>query len=278
LAVGVAFCILIGVPFVVILFLAHTGPALSLIISLLLFSLVEGLLLYFVLAGRNMTYALGQQELETGFRFSTMRIPYSFIKSVQVAYLTLTLRLFGGSLPGLHWGLFRTKEAGQVHVYSTKARGEFVLIELFDGRKIAVAPPEPTEFAQLLEARRSNTTAASAEQVKRLGYTGKRVVYAQVAVVTAAYLLFLTYFASVYPSLPEIIPVHFNLHWSPDRWAHKSELFLFAGVAGVFPVLNSLFMLKFGTYSKGFTVFLGFGFTFAIAMFAAILRYIVSIP
>ena len=83
--------------------------------------------------------------------------------------------------------------------------------------------------------------------------------------------MFLAYFLSVYPSLPEIVPVHFNFNWTPDRWAHKSELLIMAGLAAVFPTLNGVLALKLGKYEKTILIFLGIVFVLVEALFLSII-------
>jgi uncharacterized membrane protein len=96
------------------------------------------------------------------------------------------------------------------------------------------------------------------------------MVYGQVLAVATAFTFFLGYLLWIYPSLPEIIPIHFDLNWNPNRWAHKSELFIIAGVAAIFPVINTILTVKFGRYAKELLIFLGVVFIFIIALFFGI--------
>ena len=84
------------------------------------------------------------------------------------------------------------------------------------------------------------------------------------------------YIASVYPELPDVIPVHFGLNRVPNRWGGKVELLWFAGVAALFPALNAVFALKFGKYNKGVTAFFGFVFVLALGLFALIAHMMVQ--
>ncbi len=59
--------------------------------------------------------------------------------------LNLTIRLFGASLPGFHWGLFKTT-VGKAHVYATMISGDFIVITLNDGEKLVLSPRNPLLF------------------------------------------------------------------------------------------------------------------------------------
>jgi hypothetical protein len=63
----------------------------------------------------------------------------------------------------------------------------------------------------------------------------------------------------------------------PNRWGHKSELFFIAGIAAIFPVINTIFVLKFGKYGKTLTIFLGIIFILLMALFLAIIYFTQSI-
>ena len=101
----------------------------------------------------------------------------------------------------------------------------------------------------------------------------QKVVYLQVVSVTAAFFVFLGYLLWIYPSLPEIIPVHFDFNWNPNRWAHKSELFIIAGIAAIFPAINTSVVLKFGKYGKELVIFLGIIFIAIMALFVGIIYF-----
>ena len=110
----------------------------------------------------------------------------------------------------------------------------------------------------------------------KLFETSRRMIYAQVFTVTAAFILFVSYLIWIYPSIPEIIPIHFDINWTPNRWAHKSELFIVAGIAAIFPAINTILVLKFGRYGKELMIFLGVIFLLAITLFFGIIYTIKS--
>jgi hypothetical protein len=200
------------------------------------------------------------------------KIPYKFIKEVKTSKIRLILRIFGGSWPGLHWGIFKT-DIGQAHVYSTRTTGIFVLITLVDDTKIVISPEKLDEFINNINIKRKLFGVANEKDFKILE-TSRVTIYSQIIAVIAIYLVLISYICLIYPSLPEIIPVHFDLNWNPNRWAHKSELFLIAGIATIFPIINTILSLKFGKYGKGMMIFLGSIFILLIILFIFIINTI----
>ena len=124
-------------------------------------------------------------------------------------------------------------------------KGEFVLINLVNGKKIAISPEDPKMFSDEINAWKSKFGTTSLSEVEKFE-TSMKIVYAQVLAVAVAFLFFFGYLLAIYPSLPEIIPVHFDINWNPNRWGHKSELFIIAGIAAIFHLIDTILALKFG--------------------------------
>lgn len=268
---GLVLLAIIDVP-LLFLFLGFQGPTFSLVILAVILILVDGLVLSLGLVGKRMSYNLGDDEFTVNFGLSKRRIPYSTIRNVQLHQTTILLRIFGASWPGLHWGLYSAKDVGRVWVYSTKISGDFVLIERADGKKIAISPENPESFLNEINAQKSRFATSSPKEVKTFEVS-TRVVYLQVVTVAVAFFVFLGYLLWIYPSLPESIPVHFDFNWNPNRWGHKSELFIIAGVAAIFPAINTIVALKFGKYGKELVIFLGIVFISIIAIFFGIVYF-----
>jgi hypothetical protein len=257
-------------------FLGSRGPTFFYVIIGSILLLINGLILSLPFLGKRMSYKLGVDNFTVNFGFSKRRIPYSSINKVWLSQTTLLLRLFGASWPGLHWGLYRVKDIGSVWVYSTKMRGDFVLLDLVNGKKIAISPEDPETFLNEINTKKDRFGTASPSGIEKYE-PSKRTVYIQVIAVASAFLVFLGYLLWIYPSLPEIIPMHFDFNWNPDRWAHKSELFIVAGVAAIFPVINTVLALKFGRYGKELLIFLGGVFILVIALFFGIVYFTQSV-
>jgi len=266
--------LLIDVPFFFLLFYSFQGFSVLFAVLLAVFLLVDGLIFSLSFLGKRMCYRIQENNFLVNFGWSNRKIPFSAINDVKLSKTTLLFRLFGASWPGLHWGLYNAKDLGKVWVYSTKMSGEFVLIELVDGKRIVVSPESSILLYNELNSRRNMFgTSTTVESF----VSSKRLVYLQVTSVAGAFFVFLGYLLWIYPTLPETIPVHFDLNMIPNRWGHKSELFIIAGIAAIFPVINSTIVLKFGKYGKALTIFLGIIFILLMALFLGITYFTQSI-
>lgn len=273
---GVVLVAILDIPLMLFFVFGAQGPSVFLIVLGVIFLLVDGMILSLTFLGSRMRYKLGEKGFTVNFGLSKRVIPYASISTVELAKTTLLFRLFGASWPGLHWGLYKAKDVGNVWVYSTKMKGDFVVINLVDGKKIAISPEDPKMFSEEINAWNGKFGTASLRDVERFE-TSRKVVYAQVLAVAAAFIVFLGYVLWIYPSLPEVIPVHFDINWNPNRWGHKSELFLIAGIAAIFPIINTVLALKFGRYGKELMLFLGAVFILVIVLFFGIVYFTQSV-
>ena len=274
LVLALILILVIDVPLLFVLVYSFQGFSVLFVILLSVLLLVDGLIMSLSFLGKRMSYKIQDNNLLVNFGWSKRKIPYSSIRDVKLSKNALLFRLFGASWPGLYWGLYTTKDLGKVWAYSTKMTGDFVMIELVDGNKILVSPENPSSlYTELKNKRNLFGTSTAVEAL----VSSKRLVYLQVASVACAFFFFLGYLLWIYPSLPETIPVHFDLNMVPNRWGHKSELFIIAAIAAIFPVINSIFVLKFGKYGKTLTIFLGLTFILLMAMFLAIVYFTQSI-
>jgi hypothetical protein len=235
--------------------------------------IIDVLILSLGFLGKRIVFTVKESTFSISFWFSKRKILYSEIKDVKVFETALVLRVFGASWPGLHWGLYTADELGNVWAYSTKMKGDFVVVELVDGKKIVVSPEDSQALCNALNTKKNQF--GTTMQVQDLN-SSKLFVYLQILTVVGAFFVFLGYLLWIYPTLPETIPVHFDLNMVPNRWGNKSEMFLIAGIAAIFPILNSVLVLKFGKYSKSMTTFLGIIFSALMVLFFAIVYFIQS--
>jgi hypothetical protein len=271
---AIAVALLIDAPFVSILYFLGGKPEPLMLIAAFLPLAISVLIIYSSYAGGKMEYLLGDDELRIGFPLSPLRVSYGKIKGAGKVDTSLGFRLFGGSLPGVHWGMFTTSNLGNVQAYATRYKGTFVLLELSDGSKVLIAPLEPDVF---LEALRKKTTFAA----PTLPETGeprldRRFAAVQISIVTIAWLALIAYVAYIYPGLPEVIPVHFGFNGVPNRYGSKVELLILAAFSTIFPALNAVFALKFSKYNKGLNAFLGVVFLLALCLFAFAVNQMIS--
>ena len=150
---GLIFILIIAIPISIVLFLTLQGP---IIFSALMFTVLIGvlfLLAYFSLSTGNARYELSNKKLSVIFGLVKKRMYYTRIVKVEMVNLKLVLRLFGASLPGFHWGFYKTS-IGNAHVYATRIEGKFIMITLDDGEKIAISPEEPERFLEAIEEKK----------------------------------------------------------------------------------------------------------------------------
>ncbi len=265
---------LINTPFLLTLLFSGVGLG-PLSIPILVLPLgISGLIIYASYAAGKMEFILGEDDLTISFPLSPLRINYAKITGAGKVDTSLRFRLFGGSLPGSHWGIFTTSSIGNAQVYSTRYKGEFILIEVRDGEKILISPREPDAFLDALKGKDKFATPTLTAMVEpRLD---RRLAYTQVAVVAIAWLVLIYYVASVYSGLPDIIPVHFGLDGVPNRYGSKVELIVLVAVSALFPSLNTVFAIKYGKYINGLTLFLSVVFLLAVGLFALVVNQILQ--
>jgi len=270
------FILLFAIPIGILLFLMLEGP---IIFTVIMFSILLGvflLLSYFTLASGNLKYELSAKELKTRFGLINKKISYSRINSAEKVQLALSLRLFGASLPGFHWGLYRTN-IGNAHVYGTRLSGDYIVLTLNNGQKIAISPQEPDQFLNALNVKKNEFGKIDLNLMKREEQFMKKYVYIQILSVALVYAVFLVYFFWIYASLPQIVPVHFGFDGVANRWADKSELLWLAGIACVFPVINGILSIKFGKYERGLLFLIGIIFVVSVALFFYALNTIATL-
>jgi hypothetical protein len=271
---SILIALLIDAPFLIITLFTSGEPKLVSLLFTILSLSISGLIVYASYASGKMRYIIGEDELRISFPLSPLRIRYDKIRYAGKVETSLRFRLFGGSLPGSHWGIFTTSSIGNTQVYTTKYKGEFVLLELVDGTRILISPREPDALLEALRSKTSFTAPTTTEVVElRLN---RRLAITQIAVVAVAWLALVSYVLSIYSGLPEIIPVHFGLDGVPNRYGSKLELLILVAVSALYPSLNTVFAIKYGKYNRGLTLFLSVVFLLAVGLFALIVNQILQ--
>ncbi|MCW4006039.1 MAG: PH domain-containing protein [Candidatus Bathyarchaeota archaeon] len=272
---GLVFMAVLAVPIGVLLFLFLDAPQVFTVVLSAVLLGVLALLGYFTFSSGSMRYELSEREFAVSLGLFKKRVPYSQVAGVEVVDLSLSLRLFGASLPGFHWGLFTTS-IGKAHVYATKINGAFVVLTLCDGEKLVISPAQDAAFVEAINRKVAPQMPQTSKQTAQQERLAKRFMYAQIAAVSLTYVAFVVYFAAVYVGLPEIVPMHFGFDGVANRWAHKSELFILLGVSAIFPTFNAVLTLKFGKHEKGLMLLLGAIFTAVNLLFIFVLNSIAA--
>jgi len=265
---------LIDTPFLLIAVFSGGIPKIFPLLIMILPLSISALIVYASYASGKMIYVIGENEFRIFFPLSPLRISYGKIRHAGKIKTSLRFRILGGSLPGSHWGLFTTSNIGNTQVYTTKHKGEFVLLELVDGTRVLISPQKPDAFLEALQYKISFTAPITGKVLEPI--LDQRIVYVQVAVLWIAWLALVFWVAQIYPALPEIIPVHFGLNGVPNRYGNKSELILLVAISTLFPALNTVFAVIYGKYNKGLTVFLSAVFLLALGLFALVVGQILQ--
>jgi hypothetical protein len=266
LPLGIALALILDIPFLA-MFIVIWGekPDTMALLVLMVPLTISGFLIYISFNAQRMTYKLGEKDLYIDFPASPLRLRYEEVRDAKKVETSLKFRVFGGSWPGAHWGLFTTSNLGNVQVYTTKHVGNFILLELSDSSRVLLSPNETDEFLERIKEKLVNVVPKSEKpKPQRKDYF---ITLTQVAIITIAWVGLIAYIVYIYPGLPEVIPVHFDLNGIPNRWGNKNELFLLAGVAAIFPLMNAVFAFKFGKFNKGLTTFLSFVFLLTLGLF-----------
>jgi len=105
---------------------------------------------YLTFFGKNLNYELSTEEIKVNFGLLKKNITYNQIVNTESIDLKIILLIIAHSVPGFQWGSFKTS-IGNITAYATKLSGEFVVITLNDGEKIALSPAEPQPFLGALK-------------------------------------------------------------------------------------------------------------------------------
>ena len=146
---GIIFIVVFAIPISILIYLFLEGSLIfSITISTILLSVLF-LLAYLTFFGKNLNYELSTEEIKVNFSL-LKKIAYSQIANADIVNLKIILRIIAHSVPGFQWGSFKTT-IGNINVYATKLSGEFVVVTLNDGEKIALSPVEPQPFLSALK-------------------------------------------------------------------------------------------------------------------------------
>jgi hypothetical protein len=147
---GIIFIVVFAIPISLLAYLFLEG---SLIFTITLSAIMLAVLFlfaYLTFFGKNLNYDLSTDEIKVNFGLLKKKMPYCLIANAEVVDLKIIFRILAHSVPGFQWGSFKTS-IGNINVYATKLSGEFVVITLNDGEKIALSPAEPQPFIEILK-------------------------------------------------------------------------------------------------------------------------------
>ncbi|HCT37115.1 MAG TPA: hypothetical protein DF292_08805 [Firmicutes bacterium] len=234
------------------------GSLLSIV--LIVFSFLLALFLYFLYALKTMRYQIDADSVTLNWGTVRYTIPMTAIlEARKVEGPLVGLRTFGGSWPGCHFGLFRFRGYGQVEVYSTRLRGDIVLLRttaqtylispddtdaflavLHETMALALAPaltPALMPTSHRMAGRvhlAGSTAAADAIRFRQpMSFFRDPIAIALVLANVALLAVVFIYLTRLMPTLPEKIPAHWDLAGNVNRYGNREELYMLPAVGAL---------------------------------------------
>lgn len=249
---GIILLIIIAVPLIAALVALRKAQADDSLLSIILIVilLLLALFLYFLYALKTMRYQIDADSVTLNWGTVRYKIPMTAILEVRkVGGPLIGLRTFGGSWPGCHFGLFRFRHYGQVEVYSTRLRGDMVLLRT-TAQTYLISPDDTDVFLAVLHEKMALASASASHQMvgHPAGSTAAAeairfsqpmsffrdpiaivLVVANISLLAAVFI----YLARLVPTLPEKIPAHWDLAGNVNRYGNREELYMLPAVGAL---------------------------------------------
>lgn len=197
------------------------------------FAFVISLTGYFTWAAKNMEYILEDQELVIKWAFSRKRIPLTSIRGINRTVGTSSLKIVGASWPGFHMGSFSNPMGkGTVNMYATRLWGDILLIKT-KWEIIGITPEDPELFLDDLHRLVPGLDTGSfsdGEPIEPFSPWKDKLFTYTVATVGIIILGTALFLYKIIPTLPNNVPMHFNLSGQVDRYGSPQELYVPFGI------------------------------------------------
>lgn len=206
----------------------------------LILVIVAGMFGYFAWAAKNMQYEIDDQNLTIKWAFNKKVIPLTNIRGFNRMVGTSATKVVGASLPGLHMGSFTNPTGkGTINLFATRLWGEILLIRT-KWEVIGITPENPEEFLEDLSHKTPGLEADSltGSEQKIASFSPWKEKHFRVVMGLTAAIIVSTglYIYKTIPTLPDKIPMHYNLYGQVDRFGSPNELWMPYGI-GVFIVI-----------------------------------------
>jgi hypothetical protein len=183
----------------------------------------------------ELEYLITNEFLLIKWGLKTTRIPIDKVKRVikpETKYYE-GIRLGGVGIPGYLFGRFKYLIEGKfetVHLYATKL-DNLLFIET-DGKKkkfYGITPVKEADFIKVFNDVNKNVESRiikKEEPFKATKSSSKDIKFALSLFILSILLSIsgLIYFLIIYFQLPQTVPLHFNINFSPDRYGNKIDL------------------------------------------------------
>lgn len=224
--------------------LAASQPILPfLMIMGILYVLIVAMFGYFTWAANNMEYILTEKELVIKWAFNRKVIPLDGIKEVRRMSGAGSIKVIGASWPGFHIGSFTDPSGkGSVNMFASRLWGEILLLKT-RWETVGLTPENPEEFLTALEAAIPHQLAGGEESVDEAPEIAFNMwrdkIYLAMLILNTAILAGAFYWVYyMTQTLPDQIPMHYNLAGEIDRYGSPREHYLLPGIG----LLTFIFM------------------------------------
>lgn len=242
-----------GIIFTALIFAVPIGfnlarkPMLPFLITMgIMFVMLMGMFGYFTWAARNMKYVLTDKELIIKWAFNRKVVPLDGIGGIRRMTGTGVAKVVGASWPGFHIGSFSDPGGkGTVNLFATRLWGELILLKT-KWETIGLTPENPEEFLAALEESMPHPLVNGEEggieprEVQFNMWQDK--IYLFMLGLNVALLAGAFYWVwHMTQTLPDRIPMHYNLAGEVDRYGSPREHYLLPGIG----LLTFIFMTVF---------------------------------
>jgi hypothetical protein len=207
---------------------------------------IAGLLAYWTYGYFSLYYILDRDALRIYWAGYETVIPLSEIHGVQSGSAVLGR----ARLPRLHWlgyriGRGQIEGLGRVQFYSTQPRENQLLI-LADKTAYAISPEDPEGLHQALSLRQSLGTIHSVVpaiiggRVLGLSFWTDYLAQGLWGVALLLNIALFGYLCAIYPTLPPILPFHFDAAGGVDRLGPAMNLFAIPTIGALGLLVNGV--------------------------------------
>ncbi len=191
---------------------------------------------YFTWAAKNMQYVLTEKELIIIWAFNRKVIPLDSIRGIRRISGTGAMKVVGASMPGIHIGSFTDPTGkGTVNMFASRLWGEIILLKS-KWEIIGFTPENPEQFLEALEEAAARPLAEwemsaddGAAGADYEMWRDRRHLFMfglNLALIAGAF--FWVYYMS--QSMPDRVPMHYNLAGEITRYGSPKEHYLLPGI------------------------------------------------
>jgi len=192
---------------------------------------VLGLFVYWLYGYFNLSYELERNGLIITWAAMQQVVPMGSIREiVRGAEIPGPVRVDGLNWPGYQVGSASLPQLGETLIYATRPLSE-QLIVVTSALSYGISPADPDSFLADFELRRPLGAVQPWEQTtRRAGWVTlpiwtDRYVRVLSALAFGLNALLFAYICARYPTIPPLVPFHFDALGYPDRIGLRSEMF-----------------------------------------------------